>query len=153
TKDGIYFGASATQRLPFSCHTVNSTFRILGSFPTEGETLATGKGVLLFSELSVTPHGTDNVLYCTTFGAIANFPSPARGVEMGGPLAPAAGILFARPQIGVFGAALSTQANDVVGGAVGYQILMDGIRKQLTFEVGARQSTDGSHTAALGLGA
>jgi hypothetical protein len=152
TKDGFYFGASATQRIPFAWHTVNSTFRVLGSFPTEGETLATGKGVLLFSELSVTPHGTENVLYCTTFGAIGNYTSPARGVEMGGPLSPAAGILFARPQIGVFGAPLSTLSNDVVGGAVGYQILMDGIRKQLTFEIGGRQPTDGSHAGAIGVG-
>jgi len=153
TKDGIYFGASATQRLHFPWQTVNSTFRILGSFPTEGETDATGKGILLASELSVTPHGSDNVIYCTTFGAAGEFTSPARGVEAGGPLSPAMGILFARPQIGVFGAPLSTLADDVVGGAVGYQILMDGIRKQLTFEIGGRQSTDGSHTAAVGIGA
>jgi hypothetical protein len=152
-KDGIYFAASATQRLEFlPWHTINSTFRLLGSFPTEGETPQTGKGVLLFSELSVTPHGTDDVLYCTTFGAIGKCTSPARGVETGGPLSPAAGILFARPQIGVFGAPLSTLADDVVGGAVGYQILMDGIRKQLTFEIGGRQSTDGSHSGAIGFG-
>ena len=55
-------------------------------------------------------------------------------------------------QIGVFGAPLSTLTNDVVGGAVGYQILLDHYRKQLTFEVGGRQDTDGSHTAAVGLG-
>src|SRR5262249_670773 len=152
-KDGIYFAVSATQRLEFlPWQTINSTFRLLGSFPTEGETPQTGKGVLLFSELSVTPHGTDDVLYCTTFGAIGKFTSPARGVEAGGPLSPAAGILFARPQIGVFGAALSTLADDVVGGALGYQILMDCKRKQLTFEIGGRQSTDGSHSGAIGLG-
>jgi hypothetical protein len=152
-KDGIYFATSATQRLELSpWHTINSTFRIMGSFPTEGETLQTGKGVLLFSELSVTPHGTDDLVYCTTFGAIGRCTSPARGVETGGPLSPQAGILFARPQIGVFGAPLNTLADDVVGGALGYQILMDCKRKQWTFEIGGRQSTDGSHSAAIGLG-
>jgi hypothetical protein len=153
TRDGVYFGASATQRFHGTHNTYNSTVRVLGSFPTEGETLATGKGVLLFNELSLTPHASENVFYCTTFAAFGRYTSAARGVEMGGPLSPAAGLLFSRPQIGVFGAPLSSLTNDVVGGAIGYQILSDHLRRQLTFEIGARQDTDGSHTAAIGFGA
>ncbi len=150
TEDAFYFAASAAQRLHFPCETVNSTFRVMGSFPTEHQTLATGKGVLMFGEFSITPHGTEDVFYWTTFGAAGNCTSPTRGVEAGGPLSPAAGILFAKPQIGVYGAPMNTQANDVVGGAIGYQLIRDGIRKQLTFEIGALQTTDGSHGAAIG---
>jgi hypothetical protein len=152
TRDGIYFGAGATQRIHLPHNTLNSTLRVLGSFPVDGETLATGKGILLFQTLSLTPHASENLIYCTTFGAIGRFCSAARGVEAGGPLSPAAGILFARPQIGVFGSPLSSLTNDVVGGAIGYQILGDHLRQQLTFEVGGRQDTDGSHTAAIGCG-
>ena len=107
---------------------------------------------MLFNTLSLTPHGTDNVLYCTTFGSFGRFTSAARGVQNGGPLSPEAGILFARPQIGVFGTPLSSLTDDVAGGAIGYQFLWDETRKQFTLELGARQSTDGSHTAAIGFG-
>jgi len=152
TQDGIYFGLSGTQRLPLGNQLVNNTARVVGSFPTETETLATGKGVVLFNQFSITPKGTEDLIYANMFWALGNYTSAARGVEMGGPLSPAGGLLFAKPQIGVFGSPLDNLTDDVIGGALGYQLMWDGIRKQLTFEVGGRQDTNGANNAQIGLG-
>lgn len=152
TGDGVNFGLSAAQRLFPGEKTINSSFHVLGSFPVEQATAATGNGVLLFSNLSTTPEGTEDVAYFTTFWAIGQYVSPTRGVQNGGPVSPSAGILFARPQIGVFGSPLSSFTEDVVGGALGYQFIWDGIKKQLTFEVGGRQATSSSQSSSIGLG-
>ena len=153
TGDGLNFGTSAAQRLQPGNETINSTFHALGCLPTGQETLATGKGLLLVSELSTAPAGTENHAYFNSFWAIGNYVSPTRGVQMGGPLAPVAGILFAKPQIGVFGSPISNLAEDVAGASVGYQYMWDGIKKQLTWEIGGRQSTSSAQTSAIGIGA
>ncbi|MEM7356122.1 MAG: hypothetical protein AAF657_35225, partial [Acidobacteriota bacterium] len=105
-------GVSAVQRLGVT----NSAFRILGSVALDEETDASADGVLLFSELSWTPHYTHDLLYVTTFAAFDEYTPAARGVgpASSGPLG-RAGINFAAVGIGSFGAPLSGRARDVVG--------------------------------------
>ena len=130
-------GISAVQRIG----TVNTAFRILGSSAQDEETLAASDGALLFSEVSWTPHYTYDLVYFTTFLAVDRFSSAARGPASGGPLG-LAGINFAAVGLGNYGAALSSIAEDVAGGAIGYQKFFDGTRKQVIFEVGGRIGTD-----------
>lgn len=153
TGNAFYFEARAAQRINCLDRTFNTTVHALTSFPTDGETLETGRGVLLFDQISLTPHGTDDVLYVVGFWAIDSFTSVTRNVEVGGPLAPEAGILFASPAFGQYGSPLSNLANNVVGGSIGYQFLLDDLRKQLIFELGGRKDTDQPRDGAIGLGA
>jgi hypothetical protein len=151
TGSGFYFGLSSTQRIPLPVNTLNNTIHVLGSFAAGEETLATGHGVLVFNQLSMTPHGSDNIVYLTTFGAMGSYVSAARGVEQGGPLTPEGGLLFDRPAIGVFGTPINPLTSNAVGAAIGYQIFLEEIRKQLILEVGGKQDTDGSNTSAIGV--
>lgn len=127
------FGISAVQRIG----KMNSSFRLLGSFAIDDETAFSTDGALLFSELSWTPVHTHNLFYVNNFLAMDTFTSAARGPATGGPLG-RAGINFAAVGLGSYGAALSSTASDVVGGAVGYQMFFDHTRKQVIVEVGAR---------------
>ena len=104
----------------------------------------------MFAQLSMTPDKTPNLLYATTFAALGDFSSAARSPEVGGPLAPTSGLLFASPAFGRFGSPLNNFADDVVGGAVGYQIFLDNTRKQLIFEVGGRKDTNNVEQGAIG---
>ncbi|MEM7482350.1 MAG: hypothetical protein AAF481_14330 [Acidobacteriota bacterium] len=141
--DLIAGGVSFTQRIGL----FNTSFRLLGSLADE-ETVSAGEGLLLFSEVSRTPHHTHDLLYFNTFLAVDRFTSAARGPATGGPLG-RAGINFAAVGLGRYGAALSSQAQDVAGGAVGYQRFFDHTRKQLIVEVGARVGTDSSIADAI----
>ncbi|MCZ6506641.1 MAG: hypothetical protein O7A04_01140, partial [Acidobacteria bacterium] len=128
---------SATQRIG----KVNTSFRVLGSVAVDQETAFSTEGALLFSEVSWTPHYTHDLFYFTTFLAIDEFSSAARGPATGGPLGPV-GINFAAVGLGNFGAPLSSRARDVAGGAVGYQKLYGPLmRRQLLGEVGVRVGT------------
>ena len=131
-------GMSAVQRLGVT----NSAFRLLGSMATDEETASSTDGVLLFSELSWTPHYTHDLIYLTTFWAIDEFTPAARGVgpASSGPLG-RAGINFAAAGIGSFGAPLSGRAREVAGGAIGYQKFFANTRKQLLLEAGFRVGT------------
>jgi hypothetical protein len=121
--------------------------------PTNQETLATGRGTLLFGQASMSPHGSPDLIYATGFWAIDKFSSAARNPEVGGPLGQV-GILFASPAFGRFGAPLNNQATRAVGGAIGYQLFLDQTRKQLIFELGARTNTDdGPAAGQIGFGA
>ena len=115
TRDALYFGLSATQRLHLGDHTINNTARVVGSIPVEGETPQTGNGVLLFNELSITPKGGNNLLYCTTFWAIGNYTSAARGVEMGGPRRQRPASSSPVQRLACSRAAMNTLSDDVVG--------------------------------------
>ncbi|MEM7051183.1 MAG: hypothetical protein AAF604_16055 [Acidobacteriota bacterium] len=118
---------------------LNTSFRVLGSLAND-ETASSSDGFLLFSEISRTPHRTHDLLYVNGFVALDRYTSAARGPAAGGPLG-RAGINFAAVGLGRYGAALSSQAEDVVGGAVGYQRFFDHTRKQLIVELGARLGT------------
>lgn len=145
------FGLSAIQRIPGYENVYNSSFHALASFPTEGETVASGQGVLLFGQSSWTPHHTNDLVYLNGFWAIDQFTSPARGPLMGGPLGQT-GILFAAPGLGRFGAPISNQASRAAGGSLGYQLFFDHTEQQVVIEVGGRKSTDGRDDGALGTG-
>ncbi len=125
------FGISAVQRLGF----LNSSFRILGS--KIDNDAPKNEGLLLFSELSYTPHGTRNLVYCNSFWAVDNYTPVAIGAGFGGALG-RAGINFAGVGIGAYGAPLSPAARDVAGSAFGYQFFFDETRKQLLVELAAR---------------
>lgn len=142
------FGLSSIQRLHGFHNTYNTSFHVLGSFPHEGETAASGQGELLFSQISLTPHHSNDLVYFNTFWAIDQFTSPARGTLAGGPLGQV-GILFSASGLGRFGAPLSNQASDVAGGSIGYQLFYDKTRQQLIFELGGRKDTNGINDGAI----
>ncbi len=142
--DLVAFGVSAVQRLG----NFNTSFRVLGSWAVDQETPFSTDGVLLFAELSRTPHHTHDLLYFSAFFALDEFSSAARGPASGGPLG-RAGINFAASGLGSFGAPLSSRAREVAGGAIGYQKFFGVLkRRQLLAELGARLGTDSSQADA-----
>jgi hypothetical protein len=58
-----YAGAASTQRFG----RLNTTFRVTGSIPEGDETPTVGRGVLLLSQLSSTPSGSDSIAYFNIF--------------------------------------------------------------------------------------
>lgn len=146
--DLIAFGLSGVQRIHGFHNTYNSSVHILGSFPTGEETSASGQGELLFSQLSWTPHHTDDLVYLNAFWAIDHFTSPSRGTLGGGPLGQT-GVLFSAAGLGRFGAPLNNQAQNVVGASLGYQMFFDETKQQVIVEIGGRQDTDDVNQAAI----
>jgi len=145
--DGLFLGAAATQRIGH----FNTSFRVNTSLAINEKGPAVDSGVVLFSEVSRTVTGSENLVYANAFWGIENYTSAARGPDTGGPLG-RAGILFASPVVGMGGPALSNQANDVVGGALGYQMFFNHEKTQLTLELGGRKDTDGTNTGAIAFG-
>ena len=148
--DQVALGVSLVQRI----RKTNSSFRILVSQALEDEVagLATD-GALFFTELSWVPHYSHDLLYVNVFATADEFTSAARDPTTGrGPLA-RVGISFAAPGIGRLGSPLSNRANDVVGGAFGYQKFMHSNRRQLIFEVATRLSTvsENPHSGAFAI--
>ncbi len=146
--DSYHVGVGSTQRIGH----LNTTFRVASSLAQHDDSPQAADGTVLFSEVSWTPHGTDDNHYVNTFLAIDEFTSASRREDAGGPLG-RAGILFAAPGLGAVGAPLSNAAEDVVGGAWGYQRFLDGGRKQVITELGVRKDTDGADDGAVGVGA
>lgn len=146
--DGVFWGLSSVQRIGH----VNTSFRFLGSQALGQNSPAVDSGYLLFTELSLTPPWTHNLLYMNAFWGIDNFTSVAREPGTGGPLG-RVGILFAAVGLGRYGAALSNQAQDAAGAAIGYQIFSADTRTQLILEFGGRNSTSGPDQGALAFGA
>lgn len=161
--DAIYTGVSFVQRFG----ALNSSFRLLGSIPLGDRTPddnplgisdPAGGGALFFSEISWTPHHSHDFIYVNGFAAIDQYRAAALDPTVPGPLA-RAGFLFAGPGLGNFPGALSPTAEDVVGGAVGYQKFLAHTRQQLLLEAGGRLATRscpgpqqecGSHSLAGG---
>lgn len=146
--DGAYWGVSSVQRIGH----FNASIRALGSHALDVESDAVSSGYLLFGEVSWTPAWTHDNVYVNAFCGIDQFASAARGPATGGPLG-RTGILFAAVGIGQYGAALGNRADESVGAAIGYQIFIEDIRKQVIFELGGRQSTDAEGDALVALGA
>jgi hypothetical protein len=132
-------------------HTLNTTFRLLGSKALNHSTKATGNGVLLFGQAGITPKDTPDWVYLNAFWAIDKFSSAARAPDQGGPLG-RAGLLFDAVGLGRYGSALGNEANNSVGFALGYQMFFDTFRRQLVVEVGARKDTKGASQDAVALG-
>jgi hypothetical protein len=117
-----------------------------------GDTDKVRDGYLLFADLSTTPLSTDDILYFTAFAAYKEFTQAGRDPQVGGPLG-RAGILFANPRLGRYGAPLSNRANDVVGVSIGRQwFLTANNREQFVLEVGARKSIGGHGGDTLAVG-
>ena len=150
--DMVVWGLSAIQRLHGYHHHYNSTFHVLGSHPLDDETSAAGQGELLVHRLSWTPHGGLDVIYVNGFWGIDQFTSAARGPLMGGPLGGSVGILWAHAGLGRYTPAVGNQVADSFGGAMGYQIQLDGTRSQVTFELGGRADTDDTNDGVVAVG-
>ena len=146
----LAFGLSGIRRFHGFHNTYNSSAHILTSIPTNGETVASGRGTLLMHQLSWTPHHTEDLVYFNSFWAIDQFTSPARGPVAGGPLGQV-GILFGSPALGQFGAPLSNQASEAFGASIGYQLLFNSIiDEQVIIEIGGRKDTNNTNQGALG---
>ncbi len=151
TDDLLVTGLSAIQRISGYRNIYNSSVHFLASFPTTAETPLAGQGELLFSQFSWTPHHTHDLVYLNAFWAIDQFTSASRGPLAGGPLGQT-GILFTAPGLGRYAAPLNSQATNVVGASLGYQMFFDDTRQQLILEVGGRQDTDSTDQAAAAAG-
>ncbi|MGI9500614.1 MAG: hypothetical protein ACR2P3_11280 [Geminicoccaceae bacterium] len=115
--DSFHAGVSIAERIG----RYSLTWRANGSLAVEEESDLVTDGVLLSTELSWTPHKSDDTIWINPFVSIGNFTQAGReNVDGGGPLAPI-GILFASPNIGAFGSELGNKANDNAGAAIGYQ--------------------------------
>ncbi len=145
--DGLYFGASAIQRIGL----INTAFRINASIPIENSGTAVDDGVLLFSEISRTATGSENIMYANAFWGINNYSSAARDRNAGGPLG-RTGILFAAPTASLSGSPLSNRADNAFGGAFGYQMFFNHEMTQLTLELAGRKDTNGIGEGALAFG-
>ena len=146
-RDVLVAAISSTQRFVGYENTYNTRFHFLASFPTEGEGTrtrfmgspgnVTGQGELFFSQISVTPHRSEDLIYWNTFVVIDQFTSLARGPQAG-PLGDN-GLLFAAAGLGLYGPPLATVTNSSVGTAIGYQMFLDTKNQQIIYEVGARE--------------
>ncbi len=135
--DGWFVGISAVQRIG----QINTAFRLLHSEAEGADNVMVSSGSLLFGEVSWSPTGSTSVAYVNGFYGEDEFSSAARAPATGGALG-RAGILYASPGMGRYGAALSNRPNNAAGGALGYQMFFGGIRRQLIVEAAARASTE-----------
>ncbi len=145
--DGLNLGLSGVGTLG----SVTATWRLNASVALDAETAAVGSGALPSIELSWTPTAREDVAYCNLFWAIDDFTSAARGPSLGGALA-RTGILFEAVGLGGYGAPLSNRTSKVVGGAVGYQWILQEGRRQLILECGARVDTQGRDDSGGAIG-
>lgn len=157
-EDGFYGGLSFVQRIGH----YSTAFRVVASVDTHKKapriggtapTSAVDDGVVFFFEGGYTPAYTRNNIYATFFFAINDFTPAARMPGTGGPMG-RAGVGFAGQGLGRYAAPIANFAQDAVGGAIGYQFILDGelARRQLIFEIGGRADTSNliaSNTAAI----
>jgi hypothetical protein len=147
--DGLYLGLSSVQRI----RDYNIAGYVNTSIALDDESAGVKSGLLFFLEMSMEPPQTHDVVYLNSFVGFDDYSSAARGKGTGGPLG-RAGILFAAVGIGNYPAALDNRANDVFGGALGYQKFFNGDRTNLTMEVGgiASRKSGGPIQEGVGLG-
>ncbi len=141
--------ASSIRRFHGFENTYNSSLHVLASFPDGPTTDYADQGELIFSQLSWTPHHTEDLVYLNTFWAIDQFTSPARGPLLGGPRG-LAGILFAGVNLGRYSAPINVTTDNVVGADLGYQWFFGATREQLIWEVGGVMDTDGNERDTIG---
>lgn len=152
--DAFYVGASAIQRIN-SLGGLSTAFRVNSSFALENEIAgnAVGDGTLFTVELSKTPHGSDDIAYFNTFVSAGNFTQAGREAVNGGPLGNT-GILFASPNLSLYGSEINNFVDDTAGFAAGYQAFWDNKRRNLILEVAGREDfgSAGPNFDSLGLG-
>lgn len=146
--DSLHGGLSFIQRFGH----YNTAFRVNSSQNLDDESGFATDGTLITSEISTTPVGTHDLVYLNSFVGLDEFTSVARNPSAGGPLG-LMGILFAATGLGQGGAPVSNRSADALGGAFGYQKIMDGGRRQLIAELGTRFDTDGADTNTVMAGA
>jgi len=151
-QDSVHYGIGAIQRLTPFGRTVNTAIRVNRSDALEEPTPAARNGTLVFGEFSITPHGTHDVAYLNLFWGANEYRSALRDETAGGPLG-RTGILFAAVGLGNYGSALSNQADNVVGAAIGRQFFWDGERKQIIVEIGGRAGTEETTADQAAIGA
>jgi hypothetical protein len=144
--DALFFAGSAAQRIG----KINTSFRALASIPMNMESPATGRGALLFAELSHTPAHSEDIVYLNGFWGIDEFSSAARGPDTGGPLG-RTGLLFAAVELGRYGAPLGNGAQNALGAALGFQRFFNEKRSQVVVEAGFRSDTNNTDQAALAI--
>ena len=131
---------------------LSTTFRVAGSYAPDQKTRTSNDGVLLFADVNWTPAYTFNIAYVTAFAGFNDFTSAARDPLAGGPLG-RTGLLFSARGIGTYPSPLSNRANDAYGAAIGYQIFLDGLRRQLVLEAGVRKDNTTGGFDAVGVAA
>ena len=140
--DLISVGVSSIRRHYFHHNSYNTSLHVLASFPTNDSTAYAQQGELIFAQTSWTPHHYHDLIYLNGFLAIDQFTSPARGPATASPLG-LTGVAFAPVGLGRFGPPMGVRANDMAGGAIGYQWFFCDTRKQLIWEVGGAKETTG----------
>ena len=150
--DAFYAGASAIQRIR-TLGGLSTAFRVNHSFALDNEISGNviGDGTLLSAELSRLVHGSDDIVYLNPFWSIGNFTQAGREAILGGPLA-SFGILFASPNLSLYGAEINPFTDDVVGFATGYQAFWDHHRRNMIIEIAGRHDTGGGGFDSLGVG-
>jgi hypothetical protein len=148
---GIYAGLGSQQRIKAFGRVFNSTVRLLNSHALDQSNAQVSNGTLFFTEVSTSPFGTRDNAYLTTFLGFGEFSSAARGPTKGGPLGKA-GLLFAAPGLGRFKPALGNRADNSVGGAIGYQWMLENDMRQVVVEAGGRAPLEGDGISSIAAG-
>jgi hypothetical protein len=151
--DGLYFGVSSIQRLKdfggiSTAFRANTSIALEDNLPGDN---TVGSGTLLSAEISAIPHGSEDIAYFNAFAAIGNYTQAGREPILGGPLG-ALGILFASPNLSVYGAEINPFTEEVVGFAMGYQAFWDHKRRNLVLEVAGKHDYDGRGFSSIGTG-
>ncbi len=122
---------------------VNTTYRINVSQNEGRDTPQASDGYLLSTELSWTPHSSDDIFYINNWWGIDRYTQASREPIQGGPLA-GLGISYASPSLGDFLTALNAFNTQVLGTAIGYQAFWDNHRRNLVVELsGVKDTTRG----------
>ncbi|MCA8927534.1 MAG: hypothetical protein KDC18_05640 [Alphaproteobacteria bacterium] len=145
---GAYLGVSTVESLGVW----NLALRLNGSLALKDETPAVRDGVLGLVEISRTLPHSDHIVYLNGFAVGGNF-SPAALDPSAGSALGRAGILFASAELGRYGAALSGETSDTLGGSLGIQMFFNNGRTQLIFEGGGRYEANEDVGSAVAVGA
>jgi hypothetical protein len=143
--DGVYLGLAAIQRLKG----ISTAFRINSSLALDNQTV--GDGTLLSVEVSHIVPGSDDIIYINPYLAIGNYTQAGREAINGGPLG-ALGIMFASPNLSLYGAEINPFTNDVVGFAMGYQAFWDKHTRNMILEFANKIDYDGRGFDSYALG-
>jgi hypothetical protein len=143
--DGAYLGLSAIQRIKG----ISTAFRFNGSLSLDNQTV--GDGVLLSAEISHTVPKSDDIIYINPYLGIGNFTQAGREAVNGGPLG-SLGIMFASPNLSLYGAEINPFTNDVVGFAMGYQAFWDDHKRNMILEFASKIDYDGRGFDSYALG-
>jgi len=110
-----------------------------------------GDGSLVSAEISHVVPGSDDIIYINPYVSFGNFTQAGREAVNGGPLG-SLGILFASPNLSLYGAEISPFTNDVAGFAMGYQAFWDDHKRNMILEFANKIDYDGRAFDSYGLG-